>query len=93
MSNPLSRRSFLGKGLASAALVATSSKLHADTAKEPKLKKAVKFPMIRIKGSIEDKFNLIKSLGFRASRSTAPATSTATRPSRPATRPASRFMA
>jgi hexulose-6-phosphate isomerase len=30
----------------------------------PKLKKAVKFDMIKIKGSIEDKFNLIKSLGF-----------------------------
>src|SRR4051794_19615607 len=31
----------------------------------PKLKKAVKFDMIKVKGaSIEDKFNLIKSLGF-----------------------------
>lgn len=30
-----------------------------------KLKKAVKFGMIRIEGSIEDKFNLVKSLGFQ----------------------------
>src|SRR5262249_18015635 len=28
-------------------------------------KKAVKYDMIKIKGSVEDKFNLIKSLGFR----------------------------
>ena len=30
----------------------------------PKLRKAVKYGMIRINGSIEDKFSLIKSLGF-----------------------------
>jgi hexulose-6-phosphate isomerase len=30
-----------------------------------RLKKAVKFDMIRIKGSIEDKFRLIRSLGFQ----------------------------
>lgn len=33
-------------------------------AAKPKLKKAVKFGMIGIQGSIEDKFNLIKRLGF-----------------------------
>ena len=31
---------------------------------QPKLRKAVKYGMIRINGSIEDKFSLIKSLGF-----------------------------
>ena len=31
----------------------------------PKLRKAVKYGMIRINGSIEDKFSLIKSLGFK----------------------------
>jgi hexulose-6-phosphate isomerase len=31
---------------------------------KPKLKKAVKFGMIELDGSIEDKFNLIKSIGF-----------------------------
>jgi hexulose-6-phosphate isomerase len=33
-------------------------------AERPKLRKAVKFGMIQIDGSIEDKFNLIKSIGF-----------------------------
>jgi hexulose-6-phosphate isomerase len=33
-------------------------------AEKPKLKKAVKFGMIEIDGSIEDKFDLIKSIGF-----------------------------
>jgi hexulose-6-phosphate isomerase len=31
----------------------------------PKLKKAVKYGMIRTRGTIEDKFNLIKKLGFQ----------------------------
>lgn len=65
MSNPISRRSFLEGSVAGAASFVTAAHLSADTAKEPKLKKAVKFNMIRIKGSIEDKFNLIKSLGFQ----------------------------
>ena len=38
--------------------------LAATDAKKPKLKKAVKFGMIKTSGSIEDKFKLIKSLGF-----------------------------
>lgn len=33
-------------------------------ARAPRLKKAVKFDMIKTDGSIEEKFNLIKSLGF-----------------------------
>lgn len=33
--------------------------------KRPKLKKAVKFGMIKSEGSIEDKLNLVKSLGFQ----------------------------
>src|SRR5262249_60944372 len=31
---------------------------------KPQLKKAVKYGMIKIKGSIQEKFELIKSLGF-----------------------------
>jgi hexulose-6-phosphate isomerase len=63
MSTKIDRRHFLQSSLAGAALLAGSS-LPADTPKKPKLKKAVKFGMIRIKGPIEEKFNLIKSLGF-----------------------------
>jgi hexulose-6-phosphate isomerase len=37
----------------------------ADSSAGPRLKKAVKFDMIKLDGSIEDKFNLIKSLGFQ----------------------------
>ena len=36
-----------------------------DAPRAPKLKKAVKYGMIRLDGSIEDKFNLVKSLGFQ----------------------------
>ena len=40
--------------------------LPAHAAEPPiRLKKAVKFGMIRIDGSVEDKFNLIKELGFQ----------------------------
>ena len=52
-----------GAALASGCL-ASSLILAADD-KKPRLKKAVKFGMIKVPGaSIEDKFNLIKSLGF-----------------------------
>src|SRR5207237_8515820 len=33
--------------------------------KKPRLKKAVKYDMIKVRGPIEDKFNLIKKLGFQ----------------------------
>src|SRR4051794_9977673 len=71
MSDPIDRRRFLGQGLAGAALLAAGPALGA--ANEPKLKKAVKFEMIRTKGSIEDKFNLIKSLGFQGVEMNSPA--------------------
>jgi len=67
----LSRRSFLRTAegtlaatwLASAGLSSATSLLAAE-GKHRSLKKAVKYGMIKIPGSIEDKFNLIKSLGF-----------------------------
>jgi hexulose-6-phosphate isomerase len=59
---PIDRRRFLGAALASAAAAGV---LPARDDKPPKLKKAVKFPMIKIDGSIKDKFDLIKSLGFQ----------------------------
>lgn len=64
MSHMMHRRRFLEGGLASLALLA-GGRLPAQQAGEPKLKKAVKFGMIRIPGSIQEKFELIKSLGFQ----------------------------
>lgn len=55
------RRQFLA---ASAALTAASL-LPAADAKKPKLRKAVKYSMIGIKGTPTDKFNAIKKLGFQ----------------------------
>jgi hexulose-6-phosphate isomerase len=60
MSTHVDRRRFLG---AAAALAAGGPALAADR-KGPKLKKAVKYGMIGIKGSVQEKFELIKSLGF-----------------------------
>jgi L-ribulose-5-phosphate 3-epimerase len=62
MSFRTSRRRFLRAALALAALPGTSL---AEGARKPQLRKAVKFGMIGIKGSIRDKFELIKSLGFQ----------------------------
>jgi hexulose-6-phosphate isomerase len=61
MTTNIDRRNFLGAALAGTALAGV---LPAREAKGPRLKKAVKYTMIGIKGSIRDKFELIKSLGF-----------------------------
>jgi hexulose-6-phosphate isomerase len=58
------RRAFIQGTLAGAATLAAAPLL-ADEVKKPKLKKAVKYAMIGIKGSIQDKFELVKSLGFQ----------------------------
>jgi hexulose-6-phosphate isomerase len=58
------RREFIRGSLAGAAALAAAP-LFADETKKPKLKKAVKYAMIGIKGSIQDKFELVKSLGFQ----------------------------
>lgn len=65
MSIHLHRRDFLQCGIAGMTAIAVGSPLRAADSKPPQLKKAVKFGMIKIKGSIEDKFALIKSLGFQ----------------------------
>jgi hexulose-6-phosphate isomerase len=57
----IDRRRFLGAAVAGAALV---NALPAREDRKPKLKKAVKYGMIQVPGSIKDKFELIKSLGF-----------------------------
>jgi hexulose-6-phosphate isomerase len=64
MSRSISRRAFVKSSIASAALVGMSWPLHGGPNAKPKLKKAVKYGMIQIKGSIQDKFALIKALGF-----------------------------
>jgi hexulose-6-phosphate isomerase len=64
MHHSIDRRHFLKTGAASAALLA-GSPLSAAEEKKPKLKKAVKYDMIKIKAPIQEKFELIKSLGFQ----------------------------
>ena len=63
------RRHFLRASIAASTLgVASSARLRLAGAEEPKaprLKKAVKFGMIGIQGSIEDKLRLIRELGFQ----------------------------
>lgn len=69
MPTSLNRRRFIQSTLATAAIgsvaMGSASQLVGqDAAGKRRLKKAVKFGMIRIEGSIEDKLNLVKSLGF-----------------------------
>lgn len=63
------RRRFLRSSIALTALGAASLRLGrlngAQDSKKPRLKKAVKFGMIGIQGSIEDKLRLVKELGFQ----------------------------
>src|SRR5262245_52406563 len=65
MFPPMDRRRFLHAALAGPAFAAGGPLLADEPKKGPKLKKAVKFGMIQIKGTIQDKFELIKSLGFQ----------------------------
>jgi L-ribulose-5-phosphate 3-epimerase len=62
MTVKMDRRTFVQSSLGTAVLAAGGALGAA--ARKPMLKKAVKFDMIRIKGSIQEKFELIKSLGF-----------------------------
>jgi hexulose-6-phosphate isomerase len=62
MTTHISRRRFLGATLAGTTLAACTRA--AEAGKGPRLKKAVKYGMIGIKGSIQDKFELVKRLGF-----------------------------
>jgi L-ribulose-5-phosphate 3-epimerase len=59
----MNRRTFV-KASAALGLSLSAGSLRAEPIQKPKLKKAVKYGMIGIKGSIEDKFKLIKKLGF-----------------------------
>lgn len=68
MKRSLDRRQFIQTTLSTATLSTfaphVASSLYAADAAAPRLKKAVKFGMIKINGSIQEKFELIKSLGF-----------------------------
>ena len=71
MSHSFSRRQFItdsAAAVAGAAALSTIARTSAAAeagAPYPRLKKAVKFGMIGIKGSVEEKFALIKELGFQ----------------------------
>jgi hexulose-6-phosphate isomerase len=63
MTMRIDRRTFLHSTLATTAALAAGGAAAAEA--KPKLKKAVKYDMIRIKGSVEEKLELVKSLGFQ----------------------------
>jgi hexulose-6-phosphate isomerase len=64
MSVVVPRREFVQRSLATLGLLAAGRGLGQES-RRPKLKKAVKYGMIRVKGSIQDRFELIQSLGFQ----------------------------
>lgn len=66
MSLQLSRREFLGAttALTATGLFAANSTWAADEPAKPQLKLAVKYDMIGGKGSVREKFELIKKIGF-----------------------------
>jgi hexulose-6-phosphate isomerase len=74
MSRKATRRSFLRSttALAAAVYVAGSSDVLAESKPEPKFRKAVKFGMIGEGKTIQEKFELIKSLGFEGVEVDAP---------------------
>lgn len=68
MSLPLDRRQFVG---ALAGIAATGAALAAE-GRKPKLKKAVKYAMIGEGKTVEDKFHLVKRLGFQGVETDSP---------------------
>jgi hexulose-6-phosphate isomerase len=64
MNHPLGRRDFLHTTAAITASAVTGSYLFAEDKKKPKLKKAVKYAMIQIKGDHLARLELAKKCGF-----------------------------
>ena len=65
MTRPLGRRDFLKVTAAVSAALMSGTDLSAqEDAKKPKLKKAVKYSMVGIKGSHREKLELVKKCGF-----------------------------
>lgn len=63
MMKSLTRRDVLKTAVATS-LLPTLTAHAAETSKKPKLRMAVKYGMIRLDGTVEDKLNLVKKLGF-----------------------------
>lgn len=68
----MNRRDFLAGVAASGTGLALARVGAADPPKKPRLKKAVKFGMIGVRGSIQAKFELIKRLGFHGVETDSP---------------------
>jgi hexulose-6-phosphate isomerase len=64
MTRPIGRRDFLRVTAAVTAAVVGGSRLYSRDDKKPKLKKAVKYAMVQIRGSHRDKLELVKKCGF-----------------------------
>ena len=64
MSTHIDRRRFLHAAAAAGTALAAGTAGAAEGARKPRLKKAVKYGMIRVRAPIAEKFELIKSLGF-----------------------------
>ena len=64
MTRPPGRREFLKVSAAVTAAVLGGTAAQAQESKKPQLKKAVKYSMVRTKGSHRDKLDLVKKCGF-----------------------------
>lgn len=64
MNRPLGRRDFLHTTAAVTATAVTGSYLFSAEQKKPKLKKAVKYGMIQLKGTHQERLELAKKCGF-----------------------------
>ena len=74
MTRPIGRRDFLRATAAISAAAVTGAPLYAQD-KKPKLKKAVKYGMIRLKGTHQEKLELAKKCGFLGVEIDSPGTS------------------
>src|SRR5687767_8352044 len=74
MTDPLGRRDFLRFAAAAtaAALAARAGWAAQSAPKKPRLKKAVKYSMVQVRGSHRDKFELLKKLGFQGTEIDSP---------------------
>lgn len=71
----MNRRQFVRSSIAAACAAAPLASMAADAQARPRLKKALKFGMIKVPGaSIEEKFKLIKGLGFEGVEFDSPGT-------------------
>jgi hexulose-6-phosphate isomerase len=74
MTRPIGRRDFLRVTAAVTAAVVGGSRVYSFDDRKPKLKKAVKYAMVQIKGSHRDKLELVKTCGFLGAEIDSPGT-------------------